>query len=633
MTHPRDDSPGKWGRRGRAAAFWISLLLAIGAMVTGFRYHPAPAELCATTLMQDMGDEVYMPVELPQRINPAANSRNVLRYRFAFQLGAHDLAPQAISIGEGLPFYRLQVNGADLTPTADLAARNLRDIGPHLHMLPADVLRHGTNIVELELPSAISLGEVRIDQVCVGNVARLEPGYRANWWKMVGLPRIFTMVFCVLIVLAAALSALSPGQSAYRWYVACLLLMLGRIAYVSTAARPGTPLLWVELEAISLVLLPYALYQFMSAYWQFSLRWLKRLMLALTGTAAGSSIYLYLVPLSDFSQMVSALFSLCVIVNSLLVIVAMVSQLHALHSLEKHMVLWTTLFSFACSCLEIANFLMPLTGRWTWAGPPGTTLLALGLGYLLIRRMALGAGVFAYAADVLASDLDHALGSHDPKSLPLTSTTASSVSVWADVSASITRRERGRMLRDIHDGFGSRLVAVLMQARREFPHSPVQRQIQRALLDMRLMMDVMDESSRALVLALAKLRHRIEPSLEAAGIVSQWHTVSIEHVILDDRRKLMSVFRCLEEMLNNTLQHSGAKRVVVDVAIVGWQICFSVQDDGCGAQTSLPTDIDGPEAGGLMQAALRARAIGGSLCIGPAAEQQGTTCVLTVPLF
>jgi signal transduction histidine kinase len=602
----------------RRIAFWTSLLLAMLAIAGSYRYHAAPADLCVHRLDESTGTGGFKAVVLPlsREPQPGDPTSRTLRLRFAFQHDALSPEPVAISIGEALPFYRLTVNGADLTPEIDLAATDVRDMAPHLHVLPDDVLRPGTNTAELELPVASDLGEARVDQVCVGSRVLLEPAFRADVWRMQTLPRMIEMLFGALIALAAALWLLSARQPAYGWYIACLLLMLARIVYVSTSARPGTPLLWMLIGDFTLILLPYALYRFMCAYWQFSRKWLARLLLGVMVGGALFSTASYLLPQTYLQQVASAIFLVIVIGSDLLVIGAMASRLHALHWLEKGVVVWAGVVAFFCIALEIANIFQPLSQRWMWPAPPAVALLAISFGYLLIRRMALGADFFAFATDTLADDLDQAL---DTRADP-------AVRGWDDVSASITRRERSRMMRDIHDGFGSRLVAVLAQARHELPHSPLHRQIQRALLDMRLMLDAMDDASRSLVFALARFRHRIEPLLGAAGIASEWHTAAVEGVSIDSRRKLIAVFRCLEELIDNSLQHSGAQRVKIVAGMTGAWLDFNVEDDGRGI---------GEQAvgGGLERSRVWAEAMHGSLRMGAGSAGRGTRCSLHVPFF
>jgi signal transduction histidine kinase len=616
VDKPLDKAAGRVAF-GRRILFWASLLAAAWAIAVGYRYHPAPGNLCVHTLQEVVSATQTRSVALPLNREPArdAQASRTLHYRFTFQREANVTELQAISIGEGLPFYRLSVNGADLTPAIDLAASDVRNMAPHLHVLPNDVLRPGTNIAELELPIANDLGEVRIDQVCVGSRAELEPAFRTNWWRMVAIPRMIAMLFCVLLVLAIALWQLGARQPAYAWYVVCLVLMLARVIYVSTSARPGTPLLWMLICDIMLIPLPYALYRFTSTYWSFSRPWLAKLMIVMASGALISSAS-YLVPETNLQREASALFLLIVLGSDLLVIRAMASQLHALHWLEKGVVVWVGIVAFFCNLLEIANIFQPLSRRWMWPAPPAVALLAIGFGYLLVRRMALGADIFAYATDALADDLDQALDQ-----LP-----GSGDRGWEDVSASITRRERSRMMRDIHDGFGSRLVAVLTQARRELPLSPLHRQIQRALLDMRLMLDAMDDASRSLVFALARFRHRVEPMLVAANIASEWQTASIDDVSIDSRRKLIAVLRCLEELLDNCLQHSGAARIRIVATIAGPWLDFNVEDDGCG--------MGNASAGrGLERSRLWAEAMHGSLLKDVGASGRGTSCTLRIPLF
>jgi signal transduction histidine kinase len=618
--HPNKPSDGHVGRvaLSRRIAFWTSLLLVILAIAEGYRYHPATPGLCIHSLEESAGPAgAAKSVALPLSREPQRGTQpfRTLRYRFTFNHDAGTREPEAISIGEALPFYRLVVNGANVTPEIDLSASDIRDMAPHLHLLPDDVLKPGTNVAELELPIAYDLGEVRIDQLCVGSRAQLEPAFRANWWRMVAIPQMIAMLFCVLIVLAIALWLLAARQPAYAWYIVCLLLLLVRVVYVSTSARPGTPLLWMLTGDILMIPLPYALYRFTSAYWQFSRPWLARLMIVMASGALISSIS-YLVPQAGLQRLADAFVVLILVSSDLLVVGAMASQLHALHWIEKGVVVWVGIVAFFCIALEIANIFQPLSLRWMWPAPPANALLAIGFGYLLVRRMALGADVFAYATDTLADDLDHAL---DPRA-------TTDAGGWADVSASITRRERSRMMRDIHDGFGSRLVAVLNQARRELPSSPLHRQIQRALLDMRLMLDAMDDASRSLVLALARLRHRIEPTLAAADIASEWQTDAIDGVSIDSRRKLIAVFRCLEELIDNSLQHSRAKRVSVAVGICGDWLEFSVEDDGCGMG-------DAAVGRGLERSRLWIEAMHGSLHKDARGAGCGTRFTLRVPLF
>lgn len=610
----RGQRPGE-GRRWKALLFWASLLLAITAVISGLRYQEAPQSTCVAKLDPIVG--ASSGNSLVDRVGDRSTAQ-IVRYRFQFDNASSDPAPKALTIGRATPFYQLKVNGSELTPAVDLTAGNIRDMAPHLHALPADVLRQGLNVAEFELPASHNLGPASVEQVCFGSLAAMEPAFQANWWRMVGQPTAFAMLFGAMVVLALALWWLSGRQSAYAWYVVCLLPLMERSVYLATPARPGSPVLWIVIGNLSLTILPHALYGFMSAYWRFSLPRLEKFLRVATVGALLCLVFMTFAAQSRASGMVGGLFVLLVSVSGLAVVGAITRRLHALYWIEKGVVVWIGLFAFFVSLPEIINFHVPFAQRWMWTNPPAMAVVAMGLGYLLLRRMVVGSDLFAAATDAAAVDLDHAL---TPGSMP-------AARMWAEVSSGIAMRERRRMIADIHDGFGSRLVAVLVQARREFPHSAMHVDIQRALLDMRLMIDAMDDSSRSLEVAMARFRHRLESAISAAGVDCEWKLDAIGAVVIEDRRKLVSLYRCLEELLNSSLRHSGANTLSVDTTATRRMLQIGIADDGVGIpSTGLPIDH------GFERASIHAQAMGGSLRIGTGDDGIGTRCTLIAPLF
>lgn len=606
--------PGE-ARRWKTLLFWASLLLAITAVITGVRYREAPQSTCVATLdpIADASSDNAPAGRAGDR--PPAQ---IVRYRFEFDNASSDPAPKALTIGRATPFYQLTLNGSELTPAVDLTAGNIRDMAPHLHALPADVLKKGLNVAEFELPASHNLGPASVEQVCFGSLAAMQPAFRANWWRMVGQPTALAMLFCAFGVLAMALWLLSGRQSAYAWYVVCLLPLMERSVYLATPARPGSPVLWIIIGNLSLTILPHALYRFMSAYWRFSLPRLEKFLRVATVGALLCLVYLTFAAPSRASGLVGGFFVLLVSFSGLTVVGAITRRLHALHRIEKGVVVWVGLFAFFVSLPEIINLYVPFAHRWMWTNPPAMAVVAMGLGYLLLRRVVVGSDLFAAATDAAAVDLDHAL---TPGSMPADR-------MWAEVSSGIAMRERRRMIADIHDGFGSRLVAVLVQARREFPHSAMHVDIQRALLDMRLMIDAMDDSSRSLDVAMARFRHRMESAIAAAGVHCEWQLDAIGTVVIEDRRKLVSLYRCLEELLNSSLRHSGANTLSVDTTATRRILQIGIADDG-GDMPSIGVPIDH----GFERASIHAQAMGGSLRIGKREDGIGTRCTLIAPLF
>lgn len=582
----------------RRLAFCLSLAFAIAAVLAAYRYQVADGTACAIEPQPAQAAPGAAPDPVP-----------VTRYRFEFlapHAGADGLA---ISIGEAVPFYRLVVNGADLTPQILLERRDLRDLAPHFHLLPPDVVRAGRNSALIELPRDAALGEQRLSQLCFGEAAGLYAAFRANWWRMVGIPRLCALVLGMLALLAAAAWLLSARHTAYAWYFACILLMLVRTIYVSTAERPGTPLLCAAIDSVAIALQPYAFYRFMRDYWHLLLPLPAAVVRAGTLLALLSCALMALLPQLPGGKLLY-LGAILVSTGASMFVVGAVSRgVGRLQGREHGVALWTAVFAYVVALTEIANLFLPFAQRWMWTAPVAHVALAVGFGHLLLRRLVLGADLLRHAARAAADDLD---GGGAP------------AEAWTHLSARLQRRERGRLIRDIHDGFGSRLVAILQRARREVPQAEIQHGLQRALLDMRLMIDALDESSHSLGVALAGLRHRLEPVLALAGVSADWQLSGVDDVRIDDRRRLIGVFRCLEELLGNAAAYAGCSELAVEVRIADEELLLRVSDAGPDGASAARADITPLRA--LVERY-------GGRCYVAAADQRRFTCTICFALF
>ncbi|MCQ4165515.1 sensor histidine kinase [Tahibacter harae] len=582
----------------RRLAFGLSLVFAIAAVLAAYRYRVPEGAVCAIA---------------PQRIEAAPDSApsavSVTRYRFEFTALRAGDAGLAISIGEAVPFYRLQLNGADLTPQILLERRDLRDLAPHFHRLPPDVVRAGRNVAVLELPDDRALGRQRLSQLCAGDAVALYAAFRANWWRMVGIPRLCALVLGMLALLAAAGWLLSARHTAYAWYFACILLMLVRTIYVSTGERPGTPLLCAAIDSVAIALQPYFFYRFMRDYWHLLLPLPAAVVRIGTLLALCSCVLMALLPQLPGGRLVYLGAVLVSTGASLFAVGAVSCGVGRLQGREHGVALWTAVFAYAVALPEIANLFLPFEQRWMWTAPVAHVALAVGFGHLLLRRLVLGADLLRHAARAAADDLDG---------------DAAPAEAWTHLSARLRRRERGRLIRDIHDGFGSRLVAILQRARREVPQAEIQRSLQRALLDMRLMIDALDESSRSLGVALAGLRHRLEPVLALAGIAADWQLSGIDDVRIDDRRCLIGLFRCVEELLGNAAVYAGCRVLAVEVRVIDEELMLRVSDADSGGDRPVRGDI----------APLRALVERyGGRCYVAAADGRQFACTLQFALF
>lgn len=600
----------------RALGFWASLIVAVGLVSTEFRFAMPPESGCANTVLFDDAESNDTTASIPFARVPRNTVSPWVRVSHDFILAKSPTSLQAVYLGDAAPFYLLHINGLDLTPAENLNVRNRRDLAPHLYPLPRGLLHAGANRVEIELPVAVSLSEVRLGLMCLGDYAVLAPIYRTNWWNQVGIPYLSLAMLGSLVVFAALFWRLGDRPPALRWYLIALLLMMVRVAYGATTWKPGGPLIWYTLSNISVVAVIYVLYRLVAAMWQFRLSRLER---ALRWFAIGSSVAFVANLQWDWQLSyphLNLLLWLAIAGSAGVLGITVARAAERAHPLEWRVVLWGMLFGAMLGALEAVTYPLPMTHRLVSTYPLATMACGLAFGLVLARRSALGMDVLTRATAVLARDVDLAL--RDP--VPTAGT-----SIVEAISNSIAGEERQRVLRDIHDGFGSRLVAILVRVRREQPDSPLCADIQRALLDMRLIIDAMGESARTLDVALATLRHRLEPMLLAVGLESSWDLEGVYAVQVDDRRKLMQLFRCVEELISNVLQHALATRIEVRAAIQRGELYVSTSDNGCG----FPPIIH--RGNGLNNIEQRVTDLGGRWSHRTGASGRGTTVEIIVP--
>lgn len=190
--------------------------------------------------------------------------------------------------------------------------------------------------------------------------------------------------------------------------------------------------------------------------------------------------------------------------------------------------------------------------------------------------------------------------------------------------------ERSRLMRDMHDGIGSQLIGL---ASRLSPDTPREREIgqelRRALDDLRMMIDSLDEVDDDLAGVLGLFRHRIQPQLDDAGLNLHWHIDDLEPVTGFGPERVLHLLRMMQEVVTNVIKHAQATEIrirTVPRLMLNGRCCIGVEieDDGCG----LPEAVR--EGRGLRN--LRHRARFAELGYDIAATGQGTRVRIGVPL-
>lgn len=173
--------------------------------------------------------------------------------------------------------------------------------------------------------------------------------------------------------------------------------------------------------------------------------------------------------------------------------------------------------------------------------------------------------------------------------------------------------ERRRIASDLHDGVGSRLVALMASYD---PRSADARELsmalQACLLELQMTVDSLDDQADTRIgERLGHLRYRLQPAFDRLGIALVWNVQDVALSPPMSSEVAMQLCRIAQEALSNVLRHSQATRVEVRFGPRerSHGLVLEVLDDGRG----LDTATGEPGGKGLRSMRERADALHGEL--------------------
>ena len=186
--------------------------------------------------------------------------------------------------------------------------------------------------------------------------------------------------------------------------------------------------------------------------------------------------------------------------------------------------------------------------------------------------------------------------------------------------------ERQRMIRDMHDGVGSTLIATLRGVERgDLQRDGLIDVIRSAIDDLRVSIDSLEPIAHDLTTLLASFRTRMSRRLEAADLRLKWTMGDLPTLPWLDAPQALEVLRLLQEALANIIKHAGARSIAISAQGAEAGVLVQVVDDGVGFDTAQP------DAGrGLPNMRERARLLGGRLTI-ESSRGGGTAVRLWLP--
>ena len=552
------------------------------------------------------------PVPMRLQGNCHARGECTRHYRIAFHHDPAATGLYALYVPQFTGRLQVALNGVPVTDsTRGQTSLRLGQGAPQLATLPGRLLHPGAN--EFAVTLAGRMGAGAVGPVYFGPDAELRDDYEAAHFLVVTLPRLMDgalfaigaimlliwltrrhdrlYLLCAAISLCFAVSSQSPviagafgaqfllPVNVLRFVGACLLLPF---TWHLVGRRPPVRIAWFLVPGVLMVLS----FRMLPAAWSTLLVPLLFVPLALA-LAAVALWELWRAGIHGGDRTALTLLAVIVVLLSLTVR----DQLVTAGVLDKGYVL-------------LARFNGPL--------------LVMIMGATLLRRFAEGLSLLEDFNARLNRDVDAARGE----------LRAAFEREQAHVRKATLEAERMRLMGDLHDGIAGNLVSIISLC--EQPGGAAGNEVaqasRRALTDLRLVIDSMEDVGDDLAMMLTAFRDRVEPQLRRSGIRMNWQARDLPDLPGLAPATTLAIYRILQEAVNNAVKHSGSEVVAVAATaspLPGHGVRLVVRDAGRG----------GAEArrGGYGMANMRKRAAALGATLAVESDAGGTRVLLDLP--
>ncbi len=192
----------------------------------------------------------------------------------------------------------------------------------------------------------------------------------------------------------------------------------------------------------------------------------------------------------------------------------------------------------------------------------------------------------------------------------------------------IVLAERQNFSRELHDGMGGHLMALksmLANAGRE--DEMLLKALDQAIVDMRLLVDVIGEDNNDIGMVIGMVRSRIEPQVAHTPLKIEWNLGELPMECRLKKGFGLHLARILQEAITNAVRHASANTLIISAfcRADGEVACIEIRDDGCG----MP---EVPRRGrGMSNIHSRAAELGGHIEI-ESEPGKGTAILVWVPV-
>lgn len=480
---------------------------------------------------------------------------------------------------------------------------------------PAGLLHAGDNVVHVRVKAdAWAFGLLGRFYVAPDHLLR--EAYTAQYRIQITFVEIITLTLVALAILIGVVWLRRRHDACYGWFALASLIWAFNNANLFVVQVPLPPRLWEWAANISLIWMVLAMLMFMLRYLGQPRPRIERLMfsVALIGSALAPAL-----PERWFFPFLQVCFVLMLGFSVYVLSLAFVTFMRerSAGSGMLSVVGLTLVVAGAHDLLLQLEWFDRATRR---SSHQGSLVLFLVIGGILVKR-------FMHAlhlAETLSRDLERRVAD---KHLELQ---RNYERVRELEREQVLVAERERITRDIHDGMGGQLIAALavLEAGGAQLSERLAEALHAALDDLRLMIDSLDPVDQDLGTVLGMFRNRMEPRLQAVGLVFHWRVEDIPPIAGLGPHTVLQVLRILQEAMCNAMRHAQARSITVSAYSRSGEdgrpgVIVELADDGSG----LPPDLH--EGRGMSNMRRRAGAIGASFEI--VSRATGTAVCLWLP--
>ncbi|MEQ1753278.1 MAG: ATP-binding protein [Micropepsaceae bacterium] len=566
--------------------------------------------------------ELAARAEYTLKDEPFRLDGNFVAARLTFQADNPASTDLAIFIRRVRDNYAVYVNGKLASPVVGeiSATPTLDGAQPRLTKLLPSLIAPGKNTVHIIC--ARNLSPPFLKEVYFGSASRLEPAYRHSIFVMRDIAEFALVAGAMVILFALALSAIIRNPALVLTIAITLSFFILRELHT----------LWLnvawpqQFRDAYLLVTATAVWSSCAALvneWTSGPRSLRLAFPAFGGTASILIAVAYVgLPIAIASEVTAAIETLVELVT----FAFMSIRLFRYYAMAPASAVIEIFSALVCLIMAVASIITQtgiFPGMSDFLSVQGDAFVQFGA-LSIITFIAAGLarqGIDIYQMAALNNETlsrrveekEHQIQKHH-------------ANLQVQEAERVLLAERGRIMSDVHDGIGSQLLGLLIQARSgaSKPETLVEG-LQSALDDLYLVVDSLDTVEGALDTALGTFRTRIEPKCKAAGIKLKW-SISTDHpAAVTSPTIALQICRILQEAASNAIRHGKATELKFALTTDQKQSVLCFDDNGTGF--SLP-GVTG-NGRGLNNMRKRATAIGADLAI--ESSKAGTRVRITLP--